>query len=95
MDSISRSLTFFLNLTVTQSVIARKFDVRLSVHSISLSDFMILLHLSQSPEQKLRRIDLAEKAGLSASAVAPKLARWKKSVWLNVKPMKEMLASVL
>src|SRR5699024_8199434 len=35
---------------------------------------MILLHLSRAPEQKLRRVDLAEKVGLSASAVTRKLA---------------------
>lgn len=74
MTNISNTLKFFLNLTMTQSVIAKKFDARLSLHSISLSDFMILLHLSRAPQQKLRRIDLAEKVGLSASAITRKLA---------------------
>lgn len=74
MKSISPGLKFFLNLTMTQSVIAKRFDARLSVHSISLNDFMILFHLSVPPEQKLRRIDLAEKVGLSASAITRKLA---------------------
>jgi len=74
MESISNTLKFFLNLTMTQSVIAKRFDARLSLHSISLNDFMILLHLSRAPEQKLRRVDLAERVGLSASAVTRKLA---------------------
>lgn len=74
MSTISNTLAFFLNLTMTQSVIAKKFDARLSLHSISLSDFMILLHLSRVPQQKLRRIDLADQVGLSASAVTRKLA---------------------
>lgn len=74
MESISNTLKLFLNLTMTQAVIARRFDARLSLHSISLNDFMILLHLSRAPEQKLRRIDLAEKVGLSASAITRKLA---------------------
>lgn len=73
MQSITPSLKFFLNLTMTQALIARKFDAILSVHSINLSDFMILFHLNWAPEQKLRRIDLAEKVGLSASAVTRKL----------------------
>ena len=59
---------------MTQSVVAKRFDARLSLHSISLSDFMILLHLNSAPEQKLRRVDLAEMVGLSASAVTRKLA---------------------
>lgn len=74
MENISLSLKFFLNLTMTQALIARKFDSRLSVHSISLNDFMILFHLSKAPEEKLRRIDLAEKVGLSASAITKKIA---------------------
>ena len=69
MKTISPALKFFLNLTMTQAVTARRLDATLSLHSISLSDFMMLFHLSRAPEQKLRRIDLAEKVGLSASAV--------------------------
>ncbi|WP_236974017.1 MarR family winged helix-turn-helix transcriptional regulator [Membranihabitans maritimus] len=73
MQSLSSTLQFFLNLSMTQAVIARKFDATLSVHGISFSDFMILFHLYRSPGQKLRRIDLSEKVGLSASAVTRKL----------------------
>lgn len=74
MKNISAPLKFFLNLTMTQSIIARRFDRRLSLHSLGLNDFMILLHLSRAPQQKLRRIDLAEQVGLSPSAVTRKLA---------------------
>lgn len=74
MENISMSLKFFLNLTMTQALIARRFDARLSFHSLSLNDFMILFHLSQAPDEKLRRIDLAEKVGLSASAITKKIS---------------------
>lgn len=74
MENISSTLKFFLNLTMTQALIARKFDSRLSLHSLSLNDFMILFHLSRAPEEKFRRIDLAEKVGLSASAITKKIA---------------------
>ena len=74
MENISSTLKFFLNLTMTQALIARKFDSRLSLHSLSLNDLMILFHLSRAPEEKLRRIDLAEKVGLSASAITKKIA---------------------
>src|SRR5690606_5123770 len=73
MKTISPALKFFLNLTMTQAVTAMTFDATLSLHSITLSDFMMLFHLSGAHEQKLRRIDLAEKVGLSASAVTRKL----------------------
>lgn len=74
METISPTLKFFLNLTMTQALIARRFDARLSLHSISLNDFMILFHLSQAQDEKLRRIDLAEKVGLSASAITKKIS---------------------
>lgn len=70
---MTSSLKFLLNLTMTQAIISKRFDARLSVHSISLNDFMILFHLDIAPGQKLRRIDLAEMVGLSASGVTRKL----------------------
>jgi len=67
MTKISSSLKFFLNLAKIQTVISRKFDSRLG--GLSLNEFIILYHLSQSPDKKLRRIDLAEKVGLTASGI--------------------------
>ena len=65
MITTSVALQFFVNLSKIQSVVARRFDGRLN--GIGFTDFMILLHLSQASEEKLRRIDLAEKVGLTAS----------------------------
>jgi len=42
-------------------------------HGLSFGDFLLLLNLSRAPGGKLRRIDLAEKLGLSASAVTRSL----------------------
>jgi DNA-binding MarR family transcriptional regulator len=41
----------------------------LSAHGISLTESLVLLHLQQARDNKLRRIDLAQKVGLSASGV--------------------------
>lgn len=57
-----------MNLTKVQSVISRRFD-RLSMHGIGFSDFTILYLLSKAGGEKMRRIDLAEKIGLTASGV--------------------------
>ncbi len=65
---INNELLFFMNLTKVQTIVARKFDA-LSVHGLNFSDFMILYVLANSTNQKLRRIDLAEKIGLTASGV--------------------------
>ena len=57
-----------MNLAKMQAVIARRFE-RLAVHGISFSDFLILYLLQQTPGQKLRRADLAEKIGLTPSGI--------------------------
>ena len=47
----------------------RKVDNRLSLHGISFTEFAILKHLAEAPERTMRRIDLAEGIGISASGV--------------------------
>ncbi|MDN3694764.1 MarR family transcriptional regulator [Chryseobacterium tructae] len=65
---ISSELLFLMNINKLQSVIARKFD-SLSMHGLGFNDFVILYILSQSSESKMRRIDLAEKIGVTASGI--------------------------
>lgn len=68
MEKINNSLTFLMNLTKVQAMIARRFD-RLSIHGISFNEFMILYLLRHAAETKMRRVDLAGKVGVTASAV--------------------------
>ncbi len=77
MESINPSLTFFLTLARIQAVMARRFDSRLG-GGLGFNDFVILYHLSQAEEEKLRRVDLAEKIGLTASGVTRLLAPMEK-----------------
>ncbi|HCD9233235.1 TPA: MarR family transcriptional regulator [Elizabethkingia anophelis] len=65
---ISTELLLLVNINKLQSVIARKFDF-LSVHGLGFNDFVILYILNSSVESKMRRIDLADKIGLTASGV--------------------------
>ncbi|MEF9477748.1 MarR family winged helix-turn-helix transcriptional regulator [Chryseobacterium sp. RRHN12] len=65
---ISNELLFLINLNKLQSVIARRFD-SLGAHGLGLNDFVILYILSSYSQSKMRRIDLAEKTGLTASGV--------------------------
>jgi len=69
MEEISPSLDFFIQLAKAKTVLVRRFDNRLSFHGLGFNDFIILYHLSQAPQGKMRRIDLAEKVGLTASGV--------------------------
>ena len=47
----------------------RRIDQRLSLHGISFTEYAILQHLADSPEATMRRIDLAEAIGITASGV--------------------------
>lgn len=69
MENLSNTSKIILNLSSLQSKVTKRFDNCLSLHGISLNEFMLLFHLSKAPDQKMRRIDLAEKIGLSASGV--------------------------
>ena len=74
MSTISQSLKFFFNLNIVQVITAKRFDSKLNSHGISLNDFMILYHIGEAPDEKLRRTDLAEKIGLTASGITRMLS---------------------
>jgi len=67
MKKINSSLQFFINLARAQNVMSRRFDGKLG--GLGFNELVILWHLSQAPDEKMRRIDLAEKIGLTASGV--------------------------
>lgn len=67
---MSDALDAALRLVRAQAALVRRFDSRLSgLHGVSLADFTLLLRLSQAPGGRMRRVDLAEALGLTASGV--------------------------
>ena len=67
MFRISNKLELFLNLSKVQTELTRRLDSFLN--GLSLTEFTILYHLNQAKDQKLRRIDLAEKVALTPSGI--------------------------
>lgn len=68
--SLGSKLDFCLRLARAHGALVRGFDGRLgTMHGLSFGDFAMLLELSRAPGGKLRRIDLADQLGLTASAV--------------------------
>jgi len=57
-----------LNFMKVQSILNKKFDA-LSLHGLSLTDYMILHILNDAEGGRLKRIDLAERIGLTASGI--------------------------
>jgi DNA-binding MarR family transcriptional regulator len=60
-------LSFFLNLAKLQTQLSRRLDSKLG--GLGLNEFIILHHLSEAEEEKMRRIDLAEALGFTASGI--------------------------
>lgn len=67
-----------MNLAKVQAVMSRRFD-RLNMHGIGFNDFIILYLLQQSAAGKMRRIDLADKIGITASGVTRMLLPMEKT----------------
>lgn len=64
------STDFCLRLARAHAAFVRRFDIALgNHHGISFGDFQVLNHLARADGGRLRRVDLAEKLGLSASGV--------------------------
>ena len=76
MITISHHLRLLLNMATAQAVMNRRFDGRLG--SLGLTEFLILFHLERAPGGKLRRVDVAEQVGLTASGVTRLLAPMEK-----------------
>jgi len=67
MDTINPSVRFFIDLGKTQSILSHRFDRGLS--GIGFSEFLLLFYLSRAEDQKMRRVDLAAKIGMTPSGV--------------------------
>lgn len=67
MQKINQTMLFFIELAKIQAIASRRFDN--SLGGLGFNEFIILHHLSQAENEKMRRIDLADKLGLTASGV--------------------------
>nr|WP_067294365.1 MarR family transcriptional regulator [Marinobacterium profundum] len=58
-----------IGLANLQNKIQKRLGAALSAHGISVTEYMVLLQLHGAANNRMRRIDLAENVGLSASGV--------------------------
>jgi DNA-binding MarR family transcriptional regulator len=69
-DHGATALDFCLRLARAHAAVVRRLDMALGGHhGLSFGDFMLLHHLAKAPGGRLRRVDLAERQGLTASGV--------------------------
>ena len=81
MASINPSLDLLIRLARFQATVNRKFD-KLSIHGLGMNDLLIMHALQQAPMEKLRRVDLAEKIGVTASGITRLLLPMEKIGWV-------------
>ncbi len=67
MSPLSPTLSFFISLSRIHTVLSRRMDAKLG--GLGFSDFLILYALSTADGKRMRRIDLAEAIGLTASGI--------------------------
>jgi DNA-binding MarR family transcriptional regulator len=62
-----------LNLAAVRSHVVREVDADLGGHGLSLSDLALLLELHRAPDGRVRRVELANRLGVTTSGVARQL----------------------
>lgn len=72
-------LDFIINSSKFYNALSKRLDAWLGW--LGFSDFIVLYYLSKAPQEKLRRIDLADKVWMTASWITRLLAPMEK-IWL-------------
>jgi DNA-binding MarR family transcriptional regulator len=65
----SSSSNLVMDIINLQSRVQRRMSSALTPHGIGLTEYLVLYQLSLAPNQSMRRIDLAERIGLTPSGI--------------------------
>lgn len=83
---MSPALDWVFALSSAHAKVFKALDRQLSLHGLSFSEFLVLHHLSQAPDRKMRRIDLADAVELSPSGVTRLLTPMEKRNLVEKEP---------
>ena len=73
--TMTTALDTVLDLALARTLVLRHVDTPLGHHhGVSLSDLALLLELRNAPGEKLRRVDLASRLGVTPSGIARQVA---------------------
>ena len=78
MSLYTPAMKLVMDLSSLQSKILKRLESQLSVHGISFTEFQVMARLDGAPDHTMRRIELAESVGLSASGGTRLLAPMEK-----------------
>lgn len=76
--SESNAPQFVIRNALLASKLSKRVDGQLSMHGISFTEYLIMYHLDRSALKTMRRIELAEHVGLSASGITRLIAPMEK-----------------
>lgn len=79
MNSLSDQSAFLLQNALATTKINKRLDLTMSIYGISFTEFMIMHSLSNSSLKTMRRIELADSVGITASGVTRLLAPMEKN----------------
>ena len=74
MPFFNKEAASVFELNLLHERLMKPIDRSMSTHGISFTEFTILHQLAEAPENTLKRIDLADRVGLTASGVTRLLA---------------------
>jgi len=86
MDNIPQSQKLVMALATLNSQLIKRIENQLSFHGISYSELMVLHHLNSAQMLTMRRIDLAEAIGLTASGITRMLKPMEKLHLIEKEP---------
>ncbi len=69
IQDFTPTMNLAIELAALNVQINKRVDSPLGFHGISFTEFLVMHHLSQANQQCMRRVDLANKVGLSASGI--------------------------
>lgn len=75
---MDQNLELVFKISNLHTKMIKSLDSQLSIHGITFSEFYTMYQLSITPTKTMRRIDLAQKVGMSASGVTRLLAPMEK-----------------
>jgi DNA-binding MarR family transcriptional regulator len=69
MSDNTAAMSLLIKLMLLHAHLLKKIDISMSAHGISFTEFLVMRYLKDAPGETMRRIDLAESIGLTASGV--------------------------
>ncbi|MEQ8577087.1 MAG: MarR family transcriptional regulator [Balneola sp.] len=78
MNELSAKLQFFIDLSIIESKIRRRFDARLGINGVGLDDYIILHVLNKARNHQMERVELAKQVGISTTDLTRKLPKLEK-----------------